>query len=83
MKPDERDFLAAYCQLTITTPLPYCRPCDVPMFGEIDTKRMDYILEKWARRDWYDYGTAIWGGWLTELGKHAAEALLASANSRS
>jgi hypothetical protein len=34
----------------------------------LNEKRALYILEKWAGKGWYDYGTVIDGGWLTDKG---------------
>jgi hypothetical protein len=36
----------------------------------IAEKRAHYLLKKWVRKGWYDYGTVIDGGWLTEAGKN-------------
>lgn len=35
-------------------------------------KRVIYLCEKWAGRDWYDYGVAADLGWLTDKGRLAA-----------
>ncbi len=35
------------------------------------TKRTDYLLEKWARKGWYQWGVVIDMGWLTPEGKVA------------
>ena len=32
-------------------------------------KRAHRILEKWSKRDWYDYGVSLDLGWLTSLGR--------------
>ena len=32
------------------------------------TKRARYILGKWADKNWYEYGTSIFFGWLTPEG---------------
>ena len=34
-------------------------------------KRAHYLLEKWVGKGWYDYGTVIDGGWMTEEGMKA------------
>jgi len=39
----------------------------------IPPKRGSYILQDWARRDWWDYGVVEDLGWLTDMGKVAAE----------
>jgi len=31
-------------------------------------KRCLFLLDKWAGRGWYDYGTCVDGGWLTPEG---------------
>lgn len=31
----------------------------------MNEKRAFYILEKWDRKGWIDYGTWVWGGWFT------------------
>jgi DNA-binding NarL/FixJ family response regulator len=33
------------------------------------------LCEKWADKDWYDYGVAVDLGWLTPTGKAVAEKL--------
>lgn len=35
-------------------------------------KRAHYLLSKWTRKGWYDYGTVIDMGWLTEAGTTAS-----------
>ena len=43
----------------------------------IHHKRAWYILEKWTRKGWYDYGVASDLGWLTEEGeKYAIENII-------
>lgn len=37
----------------------------------LPAKRMWYILQKWAGRDWYDYGVSLDLGWLTLEGLNA------------
>ncbi|PDZ93950.1 hypothetical protein CON36_36425 [Bacillus cereus] len=32
----------------------------------INHKRAAYILEKWCRNGWYEYGTSLDNGWLVE-----------------
>lgn len=41
----------------------------------IHPKRVNYLLLKWAGRDWLDYGTSPGMGWLTDAGKAAAAQL--------
>ncbi len=35
-------------------------------------KRAHALLRKWQKKGWYDYGTVIDGGWLTEAGLTAS-----------
>jgi hypothetical protein len=41
----------------------------------IHPKRVNYLLLKWAGRDWLDYGTSPGMGWLTDAGKARAAEL--------
>jgi hypothetical protein len=41
----------------------------------IHPKRVNYLLLKWAGRDWLDYGTSPGMGWLTVAGKARAAEL--------
>ncbi len=34
----------------------------------LNEKRALYLLKKWEEKGWYEYGTVIDGGWLTEKG---------------
>lgn len=38
-------------------------------------KRAWYLLEKWSNKGWYDYGTTLDLGWLTDKGKEIAKGL--------
>jgi hypothetical protein len=38
----------------------------------IHPKRAYAMLNKWVGKGWYDYGTVIDGGWLTEAGMKAS-----------
>lgn len=29
-------------------------------------KRTDYLLGKWDRKGWWDFGTSLWSGWFTD-----------------
>jgi hypothetical protein len=42
---------------------------------DIHPKRVNYLLLKWAGRDWLDYGTSPGFGWLTDAGKARAAEL--------
>lgn len=39
----------------------------------MNEKRAFYLLEKWARKGWIDYGTWVWGGWFTANAPDALE----------
>lgn len=39
-------------------------------------KRAWYLLEKWCRKDWYEYGVTLDLGWLTPRGIEKAKELL-------
>lgn len=76
MKPDERSYLlllhdaAGYDMGPTPRDL---RPADMA------PKRAWYLLSKWARLGWYDYGVSIDLGWLTPAGHYAAERFRPSA----
>ncbi len=36
--------------------------------GPIHPNRVMFILEKWSRKGWWEYGTGVRSGWLTEEG---------------
>ena len=38
----------------------------------INEKRAHYLLQKWTGKGWYDWGTVIDGGWMTEAGMAAS-----------
>ncbi|UJR81481.1 phage portal protein family protein [Sandaracinus amylolyticus] len=42
------------------------------------TKREAYVLGKWARRGWWEYGSSLRGGWLTDEGRAALSTIVAS-----
>ena len=41
---------------------------DIIDFIGINRKRAHYLLSKWAKRKWYEYGVALDMGWLTPEG---------------
>lgn len=41
----------------------------------IPRKRVEYFLEKWAQRFWWEYGVSIRLGWMTKEGRAAAATL--------
>lgn len=63
MKDDEAGFMFAVAM----------RPAgadvrDVIRMQHMHYKRCWYLLEKWARKGWYDYGVTLDLGWLTPKG---------------
>ena len=63
MKTDERKFAALVLQCQHGYEIrEVMNTCGVPF------KRCVYYLEKWSRKDWYDYGVSLDLGWLTALG---------------
>lgn len=83
MKADERELLVAVAKAQRETakdldggrvwPRQVYQRLGMPM------KRACYLLGKWgwSSRDWYDYGTCIDLGWLTEKGLAAADSATA------
>lgn len=71
IKLDEANLLLAiYEQNLSTTALDtFLTTYDLP------SRRLCYILNKWATRGWLEYGVSPQCGWLTEQGKTAARAL--------
>ena len=76
MKPHERDLLVAFH---------LWRPEDVTGFDpawesgrtffmgyDMPINRVYYLLSKWGRKGWYDYGVNVLCGWLTPEGREAA-----------
>lgn len=61
MKPDERLLLLAVARLG-----PHQFPFNVA--GNMHPKRLNYLLEKWTSKGWFDYGVSARTGWLTPLG---------------
>jgi hypothetical protein len=66
MKDDEKALLLAIARS------PKSFPRDIINGLLIHHKRAWYLLEKWARRGWYEYGVSLDLGWLTDAGKQAA-----------
>jgi hypothetical protein len=46
----------------------------------INHKRCWYILEKWGKRGWYNWGVTLDLGWLEQPGREAAELLESTRN---
>lgn len=73
MKPDEKKFAKAILTATIYNHqgMEFAKTFYV---GELiktiglNEKRAAYILLKWSDKGWYDYGVAVFAGWLTEKG---------------
>jgi hypothetical protein len=74
MKPDERKFLDETQRRTRLwkkgeADMPYPRRLAREL--GINEKRAAYICDKWAGKDWYDYGVNVLAGWLTGKGESA------------
>jgi len=74
MKDDERWFLREcqkYCPWGRSAYSPMHRtPRDLISGPEFPMpyKRAWYLLEKWSKKGWYDYGVTLDLGWMTEKG---------------
>lgn len=70
MKQDELDFLKLMQFECVQTSLGawWCShvltPRDLWRITGINRKRMDFILQKWADRGWYNYGVNVEMGWM-------------------
>jgi hypothetical protein len=69
MKPDERAFLLAVAAMP---PGEYARDVINRDGLGIHHKRCWYLLRKWARKGWYDYGVTLDLGRLTSVGMSVA-----------
>ena len=67
VKSDERELLDA-CKSR-----PEEFPREIMKTMSINRKRALYLLDKWADKGWYEYGTSLDLGWLTKEGIEAAE----------
>lgn len=70
MKPDELQFLKLMQQ---KGKCPLLRkhglmPRELLPESGLPAKRMWYLLDKWADKDWYEYGTTLDLGWMTPKG---------------
>ena len=81
MKPDE---------LALLKTLAFHRPKqtwtgpnaeDVGISLGMHHKRVDYILNKWTNKGWWNYGVSARTGWLTEAGVSKAVELFAPGGS--
>lgn len=43
---------------------------------DMNYKRAWYLLDKWSRKGWYEYGVTLDLGWLTNEGKKKAQELI-------
>ena len=44
-------------------------PQSLDLDEHFEPKRWQYVLSKWEKRDWWEYGVSLRYGWLTPLGK--------------
>jgi hypothetical protein len=53
-------------------------------YYELDqlSPRWAYILDKWERKGWYEFGVALRVGWLTEKGREALPQAIAETERR-
>lgn len=70
MKPDEVAFLKAVASRPRGVSVR-----DIMDGSDVPWKRECYLLKKWARKGWYDYGVNLELGWLTPAGHDAAARL--------
>lgn len=70
MRPDEVALLKAIQQRTSDVWSPEYQSVRSIVEGlGMNTKRADYILDKWDDKGWYEYGVCVDMGWLTDEGK--------------
>lgn len=69
MKDDEAELLKIIRSRT-REPRPDSFPHARDIVHELgmNEKRAAYIFEKWACKDWYEYGVSVMAGWLTQTG---------------
>lgn len=65
MKDDERNLLR---ELTQVQEAGNRHPVRRTIDTVICKKRLHYVLNKWTDKGWWEYGTALTSGWLTEAG---------------
>ncbi len=70
MKPDEIALLLAIA--TADCPRNGATVRDVVSDLRLHPKRARYLLEKWTRKGYYNYGVSLDMGWLTANGKRVA-----------
>ncbi len=71
MKPDERELLVAVADRGLAEGIGEF-PREIAQTLGMNWKRANYLFEKWTRRGWYDYGTNVDLGWLTDAGRKVA-----------
>ena len=67
VREDEKRLLYELQQHSQINSFVYVR--DVVKELGMNEKRAAYILSKWEKRGWYNWGVNILAGWLTEEGK--------------
>lgn len=82
MKDDERAFLLALDARTISLRARHLTALDGGAGINIPEKRAEYLLEKWSRAGWWDYGVSARTGWLTDAGRAKAHELRTAASTR-
>lgn len=73
MKDDEKEFLRAMQQRCQAVTGGKARPGEMAHtimddFPNIHRKRLQYILYKWTKKDWYNYGVGVEYGWMEDKG---------------
>jgi len=48
-------------------------PREIGRLMKMPQKRVEALCNKWADRGWYEYGTTVDMGWLTDLGHARAK----------
>jgi hypothetical protein len=74
MKLDERKFLIELGRVRPKQTVDGPTAEDVGLRLGLSTTRINFILNKWDIRGWWDCGVTLRSGWLTKLGRWAAAA---------
>ena len=69
MKEDEKNLLLTLWETGLTP-----RVANREIL-HMNHKRMWYILHKWTKKGWYDWGVSVELGWLEDEGKKVAQEL--------
>lgn len=80
MKPDEQAFLMTVASLRDGDNRKGWKwPRDIINYPEFSMhhKRAWFLLEKWCRKGWYEYGVTLDLGWITEEGMEIARSVYA------